>query len=345
MTKINIAVAGATGFTGSELVRLLLHHPSVNLCCITSASKPGEMFSTIHPQFKTIADMILEPMENLDSHQPDIVFLALPHGVSMDFVRNNLKKKYKIIDLSADFRLSSAEVYRQWYNHDHSCPDGLQSAVYGLPEFFKDEIRTARLIANPGCYVTSALLALAPLIKNKLVDTTRIIVDAKSGVSGAGVKATAVTHFDNVNDNFKPYGIKTHRHTIEIQEITSRLSSTSTTVQFTPHLLPVDRGIITSAYTIPITRVTDKMLQECFAEFYKGQPFIRISGQPPAIKNIRGSNYCDLMVSYDERTGNILSFSALDNLVKGAAGQAIQNMNLMAGLDEIEGLKTIPLSP
>jgi len=340
-----IGIIGATGYTGSELVRLLTGHREVEITVITSESHQGKRFSDIHPQFKGICDVELQPAEEAGKMDLDLVFLALPHGVSMDYVKAWKDKSFKIVDLSGDFRLSSPEVYTNWYDKKHSYADGFKKAVFGLPELYRDKIKDSRLVANPGCFPTGAILAAYPLLKEKIVEPGRLIMDSKTGVTGAGVKPKLVTHFPNVNDNFKPYGIKTHRHTIEIQETLSESTGQQATVQFTPHLLPVDRGILTSAYGIPLGSVSQNMLDELYLKYYQAEPFIRLRGEAPQIKHVRGTNYTDIAIYYDERTGNVMAFSAIDNLVKGAAGQAIQNMNLMLEIQEQEGLNQIPLMP
>jgi N-acetyl-gamma-glutamyl-phosphate reductase len=345
MSKKRIGIVGATGFTGSELVRLLLHHPEVELSVITSESRAGERFSEVHPFFYGIADHELVRAKEIDQYELDLVFLALPHGVSMDFVREFEEKPFKIIDLSGDFRLDSPQVYEEWYNKTHSYPKGFEQAVYGIPELFKDAIKQASLVANPGCYPTSALLGLAPLLAQNWIEPGHIIVDSKSGVTGAGVKAKPVNHFSNVNDNFKAYGLKNHRHTIEIEGVSNRLSKQSAKVQFTPHLLPVDRGILSTIYLQPREEVHEQQILNLFADYYEDAPFIRLKQSPPSIKEVRGTNYCDIYPTYDERTQGIIVVSVIDNLMKGAAGQAVQNMNLLFGWPETSGLQQIPLHP
>jgi N-acetyl-gamma-glutamyl-phosphate reductase len=340
-----IGIIGATGYTGSELVRLLSGHSEVEIKVITSESHQGKRFSDIHPQFKGICDVELQPAEKAGTMDLDLVFLALPHGVSMDYVKAWQDKPFRMVDLSGDFRLSSPKVYEQWYNKEHSYQEGFAKAVFGLPELYRQKIRGSRLVANPGCFPTGAILAAYPLLKDEIVAPGRMIVDSKTGVTGAGVKPKLVTHFPNVNDNFKPYGVKTHRHTIEIQETLSESTGQEATVQFTPHLLPVDRGILTSVYGIPVGEISQKALKKIYEKYYKNEPFIRLLDEPPQIKHVRGTNYTDISVFYDERTDNVMVFSAIDNLVKGAAGQAIQNMNLMLGIREQEGLHSVPLMP
>ncbi|MCF8336235.1 MAG: N-acetyl-gamma-glutamyl-phosphate reductase [Bacteroidales bacterium] len=340
-----VAIIGATGYTGSELVRILTFHDQVQIELITSETYQGKKFSDIHPQFKGICDVELKSADDAGDYQPDLVFLALPHGVAMEYVKNWKDKPFKIIDLSGDFRLRSPKSYYTWYNIEHSYPEGFDDAVFGLPELYRERIARSRLVANPGCFPTGAILGAYPLLREHLIQPDRIFIDSKTGVTGAGVKPKAVTHFPNVNDNFKAYGIENHRHTIEIQEILSSSSGKQSTVQFTPHLLPVDRGILTSIYSIPAGTISNEEVKELYHRYYDREPFIRIRNVPPEIKQVRGTNYTDIAAFFDERTGNMLVFTAIDNLVKGAAGQAVQNMNLMLGFDEKEALEFIPIMP
>lgn len=343
--KYKSAIVGATGYTGSELVRFLIHHPEIEITAITSESRKGEQFSDVHTQFREILDITLVSINEIEKYDLDIVFLALPHGVSMDFVKENHDKPFKIVDLSGDFRLSSKDVYEAWYNKDHVFSEGFETAVFGLPELFRKRIKEARLVANPGCFPTSSILPLAPLMKEGLVDTQNVTVDSKTGVTGAGIKAKPNTHFPAVNDNFTAYGVKTHRHTIEIQEIINLYSGLKSEVLFTPHLLPVDRGILSTTYTKPTRDITEEDLKKIFFEYYHDEPFIRMCDDVPNLKQVRGTNFCDIYATYDERTHTIITISTIDNLVKGAAGQAVQNMNLMMGLDETLGLNQTPLQP
>lgn len=343
--KKKIAIIGATGYTGSELVRILHNHPEVEISVITSESKAGKHFHDVHPFFYGIDEHKLISSGEIDEYEIDLAFLALPHGVSMDFVRKHHDKSYKIIDLSGDFRLKTPEVYKEWYNKEHSYPEGFSKAVFGLPELYREDIEQADLVANPGCYPTSALLGAAPIIQENLVGPGPVIVDSKSGVTGAGVKSSSVTHYSNANENFRAYGLKKHRHTIEIQEILEKISGRDVNLQFTPHLLPVDRGILSTIYSNPVSGFNAKQLLEVYKKFYSETPFVRVRKEPPAIKDVRGSNYCDVYATYDERTNLIIVISVIDNLVKGAAGQAVQNMNIMFGWDETTGLHSIPVSP
>lgn len=345
MPKHKVGIVGATGYTGSELVRLLLDHPGVSIEVITSESQAGKTFSEINPYFSSRFDMELEPMENLEDYDVELVFLALPHGVSMDFVKNWNPEQYRVIDLSGDFRLNSAEAYEQWYQKEHSAHEAIEDAVFGLPELFRDRIRNARLVANPGCYPTSAILALAPLLKNEVIEPEQIVVDSKSGVTGAGATASERTHFPEVFGNFSAYGLLNHRHTPEIQQALGNYTGHDTELLFTPHLLPIDRGILTTTYSTPNQDIDKDFLEDWYFSFYEKEYFIRVVDHPPQVKHVRGSNYCDIHVTYDDRTNRIVTISTIDNLVKGAAGQAVQNMNLMFGFIERSGLEISPLSP
>ncbi|MEX0681288.1 MAG: N-acetyl-gamma-glutamyl-phosphate reductase [Balneolales bacterium] len=348
MSRKKIGVIGATGYTGSEIVRILSQHPEVDIVLITSESRAGEKFSDVHPFFQGIVDDRLYTADRVDDTELDLVFLALPHGVSMEYVKRFAGRNFRIVDFSGDFRLASAQVYEQWYGKEHVYPEGFDGVVYGLPELFAGEIGDARLVANPGCFPTGAILAVAPLVETNLVRPDGIIIDSKTGVTGAGIKASATNMFSKVNDNFKAYGIKTHRHTIEIQSILEKVTDTLSPVQFTPHLLPVDRGILTTVYARPAEQTGPAgagQFSERFREYYRNKPFVRICEQPPEIKDVRASNYCNIYADYDERTGNVIVISAIDNLVKGAAGLAVQNMNVMFGFNETMGLGHVPINP
>ncbi|SHN09722.1 N-acetyl-gamma-glutamyl-phosphate reductase [Cyclobacterium lianum] len=343
--KFKASIIGASGYTGSELARILVNHPELEIVNITSESHQGKRFSELHGQFSGIVDLELVRAADVEVSDLDVLFLALPHGVSMDFVKKWEKSGIKIIDLSGDFRLASPEVYEEWYKKKHTYPEGFRNAVYGLPELHEDSIRKASLVANPGCYPTASILSLAPLFNALDVDPAGAIIDAKSGLTGAGVKASNVTHFSNVNDNFKAYGIGNHRHTVEIQEQLSFLLKKSVNLQFTPHLLPVDRGILATAYMGVEGDMSQQKLDSLYQDFYQEKPFVRLRNQAPSIKEVRGSNYADVYPFWDDRTKRAIVITAIDNLVKGAAGQAVHNMNLMLGLEESAGLDQVPMQP
>jgi len=317
----------------------------VEVSVITSESHHGERFSDVHPSFRGIADHRLVPAKAIEDMDIDLVFLALPHRVSMEFVRDNWHRGFKIVDLSGDFRLSTASVYQQWYGTTHLFPAGIESAVYGLPEINREAIQNARLVANPGCYPTSAILGIAPLITSEVIDPDAIIVDSKSGVTGAGVKPKPTTHFCNVNDNFSAYGLASHRHTVEMEEALAGIADDAVTIQFTPHLLPVDRGILSTIYLQPNRSIDGPGLTRIYTEFYASESFVRVRPTPPSIKDVRGSNFCDVHPTYDDRTERIIVVSVIDNLVKGAAGQAVHNMNLMFGFEETLGIRALPMRP
>lgn len=345
--KNTVAIVGASGYTGSELARILLQHPDVEIVAITSESHAGKKFSDLHPQFFGILDLPLIRANEVEELKPDVTFLALPHGVSMEFVKKWHQSGTKIIDLSGDFRLKGAKVYHEWYNKEHSFPEGFDSAVYGLPEIFKDEIADANLVANPGCYPTVSILSLAPLFAGKHIQPGSVIIDAKSGTTGAGIKHGPTTHFSNVNDNFKAYSISNHRHTIEIEEQFEGLVEDKVRLQFTPHLLPVDRGILATAYAqlTDAGNMEQAKLTKIYQAYYADHPFVRVREQLPTIKDVKSSNYCDVFPFWDKRTQRVIVVAVIDNLVKGASGQAVQNMNLMLNLDQTTGLKHIPIQP
>ncbi len=345
MERARVAIVGATGYTGSELVRLLSQHPRVEVAAITSRGKAGQPFSTVHGAFHGIAEQPLVTVDELRSLDIDAFFLALPHGASMDFVAAQPMDGPAIVDLSGDFRLAEAAVYEEWYGMEHRAGDRLADAVFGLPELFRDEIRGARLVANPGCYPTATILALAPLVRRGLIRPDDVVVDAKSGVTGAGATSKPGTHFPTVVGDFRAYGLLRHRHTPEIEAVLSRIFGGAVRVLFTPHLLPVDRGILATCYARPSGDLTDEAIREAYIEDYADEPFVRIIGVPPSIKQVRGSNFCDVHAELDPRTGRVVALSAIDNLVKGAAGQAVQNLNLVFGWPETTGLMQGPLTP
>jgi N-acetyl-gamma-glutamyl-phosphate reductase len=350
MTKAKVGIIGATGYTGSELIRILVNHPGVTLNAITSESNADKKISDIHPHLTKIYDKKLITMDQIKDKGLDIIFLALPHGRSMEFVEefysNGIENaKTKIIDLSGDFRLSNGAVYSKWYNLPHKCPELIEQASYGLTELFRDRIKKSHLIANPGCYPTSAILGLAPILKYDLIDHKNIFIDSKSGVTGAGAKIKPTTHFPTVNEDFIAYAIGQHRHTPEIEEILTSIYWTNVKVDFTPHLVPINRGILTTIYCKTKNKSNQTDFNDAFSKKYTREQFIRIRNEPPSVQSVRGSNLCDLYVKHNPRTNSVIIVSAIDNLVKGAAGQAVQNMNLMLGLKEVIGINQPPIAP
>jgi len=345
---INVGIIGATGYTGAELVRLLGHHPEAELVGLTSRTYRGEPYWRVYPHLKDYVDLDCEELDLVQLvKRSDVLFTALPHGHSMDVAREVLKKGKKLVDLGADFRIREARIYEQWYGVDHTAPELLNQAVYGLPEIYRDAVRETSLVANPGCYPTASILALAPLLRRGLVYTDSIIVDAKSGVSGAGRSFSLKGHFAETNENFQAYNVASHRHTPEIEQELSLLAGEELLINFTPHLVPMTRGILATVY-VNLKKYYDREeLYTIFAEFYRDEPFVRLlpPGVLPQTKAVAGSNHCDIGIVSDSRTNRAIILSAIDNLVKGASGQAIQNMNLMLGIDETTGLMSPGLYP
>ncbi len=344
---IKVGIYGASGYTGQELFRLLLRHPEVSIVSLTSRRYAGVKVSDIYPVFLGLTELsFLNASPEEMAHVSDVVFLALPHGVSMQVAGEFLKAGKKVIDLSADFRLWNVTMYEQWYSK-HSAQDIIQEAVYGIPELYGDAISRSKLVANPGCYPTSVILGLAPLLKAKWIDDSSIIADSKSGVSGAGREPQVGTLFCEVDEGFKAYKVGQHRHTPEMEQEISILAGSNVRITFTPHLLPITRGILSTIYATLQKDVTTAELIDLYRAFYKGKKFVRIykAGTFPNISSVRGSNYCDIGLFVDSRTKRVIIICAIDNLVKGAAGQAIQNMNLMCGLSEDMGLSMISLFP
>ena len=354
MKKIKVSIVGATGYAGKELVKILMNHPKVELVYLTSSTYTGKNIAEIFPEFLNKLDKKLTNL-NLDavSQDSDLVFTALPHTVSMDIVPELLKEGVKVIDLSADYRIKDPVVYKEWYKKEHSkiSENLLDEAVYGLPEIYLDKIKDALLVANPGCYPTSIILGIAPLLKFKLVDPEDIIIDSKSGATGAGRKLSLGLHFSECNENFKAYKVVKHNHIPEVeQELTSiyfggddnkqTQQKTQIIVCFTPHLLPINKGILSTCYLNLNSSKEEEEILKIYRKFYKNAPFVRIFEPPnlPEIKFVTGTNYCDIGFSIDERVGKIKVISTIDNLLKGAAGQAVQNMNIMSGFPETEGI-------
>jgi N-acetyl-gamma-glutamyl-phosphate reductase len=341
---ITVSIIGGTGYTGSELLRILSNHPEVEIKYITSRKMDGVKITKLHPNLKCIKNldnMTFKniPPEDIDS---DFVFCATPHGASMKIVPELYEKGIKIIDLSGDYRFEDLNTYEEWYNLEHT---GKLDAVYGLPELHREDIKKAKLVANPGCFPTGSILALAPLVKEDLIED-RIIVDSKTGVSGAGVNPSETTHFPNVNENINPYKMTTHRHSPEIEKELEKLTNKNIKLSFTPHLAPITRGILTTAHTFLKEDVSREQIIDIYEKFYKNEPFVRIFDEgAPTLTGVRGSNFCDIGGFEVDRHGRLVVVSAIDNLVKGASGQAVHNMNLMAGFDETESLLYGGLKP
>lgn len=346
MKKKKAAILGASGYTGGDLLRLLLVHPHVEVAYLTADKHAGKGISDVFPHLRGFLDLRLEPLDpGALPKDIEVVFLALPHGESAKTVGELYKRDLKIIDLGADFRLSH-KIYRDWYG-EHPCPELISKAAYGIPEINRSEIKRAKLVANPGCYPTSAILGLAPLLKAKLIEPDSIIVDSKSGVSGAGRSPSLDNHFCEVNEGVKAYKVGEHRHMPEIEEVLSDYSGLGVKVSFTPHLIPMDRGILSTIYVRLKKKRTTGELISLFEKHYKGERFIRISPEKlfPSTSQVRGSNFCDIGMRADTENKTAIIVSVIDNLVKGASGVAVQNMNLMMGFKESEGLEIPPVFP
>lgn len=344
---INASIIGATGYAGEELTRILLRHKDVNVVSLASKSYSGEKFSKIYPNFRNITNLeLVEPNVKELAQDSDIIFLALPHGIASKEINSDILKNTKVIDLGADFRLKDVSTYEKWYNVEHFSPEFLKESVYGLVELNREKIKKARLIANPGCYTTTSILALAPLCKTNCIDLNSIIIDAASGVTGAGRSLNLNNMFCEVDENFKAYGVTSHRHTPEIEQELSLLAKEDVILNFTPHLIPMQRGILATCYANLKNNVTEEDLQKLYEDFYKDDYFVRFTGsEMPETKYVKDSNYIDIGLKIDKRTNRVIVVAAIDNLFKGAAGQAVQNMNLMFGFDEKEGINMIPSCP
>ena len=348
---IKAGLVGVTGYTGMELARLMIHHSSMELVRATSRSEAGKTLADIYPFLNRLplGELVITQPDPADlAEQCDVVFLAVPHKTAMEIAAALLEEGVKVVDLSADFRINDKATYEQWYAVEHTKPELLAEAVYGLPELYLEQIMGARLIANPGCYPTSAILGLAPALKNGLVNTGDIVVDSKSGASGAGRGAKVGNLFCEVYDSFRAYGLPTHRHTPEIEQEVSKLAGADVTLSFNTHLLPIDRGILSTIYT----RLTDSGttlddVHAAYTDFYADKPFVRVlpKGQLPETRFVRGTVFCDVGLVIDPRTGRLIIITAIDNLCRGASGQALMNANLICGLDIDEGIPMAPMMP
>lgn len=339
---INVSVIGATGYAGVELVRLLKSHPYVNLANIVSQSNAGKMLSEIYPNFAGLTSQVCADKSLKEiAEDSDVVFVSLPHGVSSETVYElALNKNCKIIDLSGDFRYKDVTVYEKWYKTKHPHPELLESSVYGLPELHREKIASADIVANPGCYTTCSILALAPLFQNQAINANSVLIDAKSGVTGAGRAVSQNLHYCEVNENIKAYGLATHRHTSEIEQELSTIANEKIALSFTPHLIPINRGILCTIYANLNDGITTSEISDIYMKKYCEEPFVHIfeNGLLPEVKYVNGSNRCQIGFSIDTRLNRIIIVSAIDNLIKGAGGQAIQNMNIMFNLAETAGL-------
>jgi N-acetyl-gamma-glutamyl-phosphate reductase len=334
---IRVAIIGASGYTGAESIRIILQHSEAKLTYLTALPEECGAVEDVFPQFKGRCDLQIEPLDfDILTSLADVALCCLPHKVSMGFVPKLLDAGLKVIDFSADYRIKDVAVYEKYYAK-HTDTANLKHAAFGLPELFRDRIKEARLVANPGCYPTGASLAIAPLLKNNLIETDMIIVNSVTGTSGAGNKPSGKFHFPNMNENFFPYGIGTHRHMPEIEQIASDVAGKNVTILFQPHVGPFDRGILSTVYCVPNEKVTNEQLDRLYRDFYAGEPFVQICRDAPAVKDVAGTNYCHVFPTYVK--GRIVSFSAIDNLVKGASGQAVQNMNIIFDFDETMGLE------
>ncbi len=346
---IRAGIIGATGYAGGELVRLLLGHRETEIVWYGSRSYVGEAYASIYQNmFQLVeAECLDDNMEELAA-KADVIFTATPQGLCASLIKEEILRNTKVIDLSADFRLKDVKIYEEWYKLKHQAPEYLDEAVYGLCEINREQVREARLVANPGCYPTCSILSLYPLLKEGLADPSTVIIDAKSGTSGAGRGAKTDNLFCEVNENIKAYGVASHRHTPEIEEQLSYAAGEPVTLTFTPHLVPMNRGILVTAYaSLANRKITEEEIREIYRKYYDSEFFVRLlpQGVCPQTKWVEGSNFVDVNVKLDPRTGRVIVMGAMDNLVKGAAGQAVQNMNLMFGLEERTGLMQAPMFP
>ncbi len=340
---IKVGIVGATGYVGAELVRLLYSHPQAEIAAISSVSFEGKPLSEVYPSYRFLWDMECGSQEEV-VEKADVIFAALPHGLSQELAAECMEKDKIFIDMGADFRLEKEEDYEEWYGGKFLDAGLHAQAVYAMPEFFRDQIIGKKLIANPGCYTTAVPMAIGPAVKAGLVETSGIIADCKSGVTGAGRKLTQNTHYAELNEGFAPYKVASHRHTPEIEQTLSHLAGREVKITFVPHLLPINRGIIATVYARLKKGVTEEEVRGVYEEFCGKEQFLRLlpKGAAADLKNVKYSNYCDISLHIDARTGTLVAVSAIDNMVKGAAGQAIQNMNLVCGLDEDAGLQIMP---
>ncbi len=349
---IKVGIIGATGYAGAEIVRIIQGHPEAEVVWFGSRSYIDEKYSSIYGNlFKLVDAKCMDDNMDALADEADVIFTATPQGLCASLVSEEILKKVKIIDLSADFRLKDVSVYEKWYKIEHKAPSYIEEAVYGLCEINRDKVRNARLVANPGCYTTCSILTAYPLVKEGLIDADTLIIDALSGVSGAGRGAKVANLYCEVNESAKPYGVANHRHTPEIEEQLGYAAGKEMVINFTPHLVPMNRGILATEYAALVKKdgklPTASDIRAAYEKYYKDEKFIRLlpDGVFPESRWVEGSNYVDIGFKIDERTGRVIMMGTIDNLVKGAAGQAVQNMNIMFGLKEDMGLELVPLFP
>lgn len=345
---IKVGIIGATGYAGGELVRILLGHKDVEIKWYGSRSYIDKKYAEVYQNmFQLVDDVCLDDNIEALAEQVDVIFTATPQGYLASILKEEILSKVKIVDLSADFRIKDVSVYEEWYKIEHKSPQFIEEAVYGLCEVNREDVKGARLVANPGCYTTCSILTIYPLAKEGLIDMKSIIIDAKSGTSGAGRGAKVDNLFCEVNENMKAYGVASHRHTPEIEEQLGYASGEDVVLNFTPHLVPMNRGILATAYATLKKDVTYDEVKAAYDKYYKEEKFVRVLEKDvcPQTKWVEGSNYVDVNFKIDKRTNRVIMMGAIDNLVKGAAGQAVQNMNLMFGLPETTGLELVPMFP
>lgn len=348
-SKARIGILGASGYTGNEAVRLLLRHPKVELKALSAERHAGKKLAQVFPQFAGIELPPLVKIDEIDTDALDLVFAALPHGTTQTVIKGLLEKspKLKIVDISADFRMSDPVEYEKWYGHAHQAVELQKEAVYGLTEIYRDRIKTARLVANPGCFTTTSIVAIVPLLEAGAIDPDSIVIDSKTGMTGAGRSAREEMLFSEVSEGMHAYGVGHHRHMSELDQEFSLAAKRPVNATFTPHLVPMNRGIYGTHYVRTEGKTTPEQLHKILVDFYKGEPFINVLefGAVPHSRHVRGTNFVHIGVAADRTAGKAIIFSTLDNLVKGASGQAVQNMNLMLGFPETEGLMQLAMFP
>ncbi len=338
-SSLSVSIIGASGYSGAELLKILLHHPSVSVQKVFANSSAGKHVDELYPAFKQRTNLVYQKYSLNEVRDSDIIFIALPSGEAMHIVPELIDAGKRVIDLGGDFRLHDIQLYKKYYQHDHTAEQYLSKAVYGLPEWNKEKIVSAQLIANPGCYVTSALLPLLPMVKEGIIEAKEIIISSLSGTSGAGRSASVEMSFTELNESVRAYKIGTHQHTPEIETVLNNFAGHQSTVTFVSHLIPITRGIYSSIYGRLKKNITDEEVQAAFSKYYSDAPFVRLLGTAaPGIKNVQYTNFCDIGFTVHAENNQLIVLSVIDNLVKGAAGQAVQNMNLMFGCNETEGL-------